>query len=264
MLLPAFTLALALAAAPGAVARASQDLPANDGWVTDLAGLLEPAVEAELESRMESYRAGTGHEIALLTLPDLGGEPIERLALAVSRAWGATEGSGALIVVAVAERQVRIEVGRELEGALPDSVSGRIIRNEMVPHFKDGDYPSGLIAGVEAVHAAIGGNYGELEEPADSAAPAIASFVAMLIFLSLAGAFRRRTLGSGHRGGLGGGAWVTPWLLGGGSGGLSGRGFGGGGGGGGGGGMRGLGGGGSFGGFTGRGGFGGGGATGGW
>ena len=256
-------LTLALAAAPGPLAlpgtRASQDVPANEGWVTDLAGLLGPAVEAELEQRMESYRAGSGHEIALLTLPDLGGEPIERLALAVGRSWGIGGDSGnadggALIVVAVAERQVRIEVGRGLEGALPDSIAGRIIRDEMAPHFKDGDYPSGLIAGVEAVHAAIGGAYAALEDPASSPAPAIASFVALLIFLSLIGALRRGARGA-FAGGLGRGVWVSPWLLGGGGGSGGGRASGLGLGGGGGGGFRG---------FSGGGNFGGGGATGGW
>jgi uncharacterized protein len=262
LLLPALTLALALGAAP--LARASQDLPANDGWVTDLAGLLEPAVEEELEQRMESYRAGSGHEIALLTLPDLGGEPIERLSLDVIRAWGVGDretDSGALLVVAVAERKVRIEVLRGLEGQLTDSIAGRIIRNVMVPHFKDGDYPAGLIAGVEAVHAAIGGDYAALEDPASSPAPAIASFVALLIFLGLIGALRRGARGV-FAGGLGRGVWVSPWLLGGGGGG-GGAGFGGrglGGGGLGGGGFSG----GGFRGFGGSGNAGGGGATGGW
>ena len=109
------------------------------------------------------------------------------------------------------------------------------------------------------MHAAIGGDYAALEDPASSAAPAIASFVALLIFLSLIGALRRGARGA-FAGGLGRGVWVNPWLLGGGGGGIGGRASGlglglGGGGGGGGGGFRGFGGGGNF---------GGGGATGGW
>src|SRR5690606_1338357 len=112
------------------VATAQIDVPENDGWVTDLAGFLTPEQERELERMMESYRTGTTHEIALLTVPDLGGQPIERLALEVGRAWGlGTEerNNGALLVVAREERKIRIEVGRGLEGTLTDAISSRII-----------------------------------------------------------------------------------------------------------------------------------------
>ena len=135
MLLATLTAALGLLASASGL----QAVPANDGWVTDLAGLLSAEQEAALEARMESYRAGSGHEVALLTLPELGGESIERLALSTGRAWGiggAEQNDGALILVAVAERKVRIEVGRGLEGSLTDSIAGRIIRDVMAPAFK--------------------------------------------------------------------------------------------------------------------------------
>lgn len=76
--------ALGALAFPGARAQ-DIPLPKNDGWVTDLADMLSPGEEGALEALMESYRAGSGQEVALLTVPDLGGRSIEEYALAVAR-----------------------------------------------------------------------------------------------------------------------------------------------------------------------------------
>jgi uncharacterized protein len=247
--LAAFLCTALLAAAPAEV-----EVPANAGWVTDQAGMLSEQQERELELLMESYKQGSGHEIALLTVPDLGGQTVERYALEVGRAWEmGREGKSdaALLLVAKAERKIRIEVGRGLEGNLPDIRAGQIIRNIITPAFKSGDFAGGLRSGVEAMHAAIGGDYGPIERSAGGRRSAGRSgsiftlfWIGFIFFL-----IRRR----GRRGGGGG---VLPWLL------LSGAmssghgrssgsgGFGGGGGG--------------FSGFGGGGGFSGGGASGGW
>src|SRR5262249_8630546 len=108
-----------LAAAPPELA-----VPKHDGWVTDLAGMLSPPKERELETLMESYKQGTTHEIALLTIPSLEGDDLERFALRVFRTWGIgskSTSNGALLVVSKADRKIRIEVGRGLEGNLTDS-----------------------------------------------------------------------------------------------------------------------------------------------
>jgi uncharacterized protein len=248
-----------------AVALTAQvEVPANDGWVTDLADLLTPAEERELEALMESYRQGTTHEIALLTVPDLGGQPIERFALEVARTWKIGregENNGALLVVARDDRKIRIEVGRGLEGSLTDSIAGRIIRNVIAPAFKQGDFHAGIRGGIEAMHAAIGGDYAAIPEQAPRSrrgffGPFIAMTILFAIFLLLAGIAGGRGGGRGRR--RRGSSW--PWWLlagtaigsggrrGGGLGGFGGGGFGGGG----------------FGGFGGGGGFSGGGASGGW
>ena len=116
--------ACALAAAP------EVQVPKNDGWVTDLAGLLSDSAERSLEALMESYRQGSGHEIALLTIPSLEGESLERYALVVGREWGLGRedvNDGALLLVSKGDRKIRIEVGRGLEGTLTDAICGRII-----------------------------------------------------------------------------------------------------------------------------------------
>ena len=232
-----------------------QDIPANDGWVTDLAGLLSSEQERALESLMESYKSGTTHEIALLTVPNLSGRALESYSLETARAWGVggqDANNGALLFVSRDDRVMRIEVGRGLEGNLTDSISGRIIRDVIAPEFKRGDYYAGLRAGIEAIHAAIGGDYGPIRNSrgGQAAAGGRAGCVAVLFnlffgfFIITAIARSRR-----RRGGTGG---ILPWLiLSGMSGGRGGGGFGGGGGGG-------------FSGFGGGGGFSGGGASGGW
>lgn len=198
----------------GALAAAPQEfeipakVPANDGWVTDRAGLLRPEEEATLEALMESYRVGSGQEIALLTVPDLGGRTIEGFALAVARDWqiGDREtSSGALLVVAQAERALRIEVGRGLEGTLTDSISGRIIRDVIVPEFKAQRFYPGLKLGIEAIHSALGGDYGPLERGGGKSrgSPAFLPGLVFWILVSLL-IFKRR-------GGRGSGA--LPWLL---------------------------------------------------
>lgn len=243
-------------------------VPRNDGFVTDLAGLLNSSQEKELEFLMESYKSGTSHEIALLTVPDLGGESIERFALEVGRTWGIggqEKNNGALLLVSKGDRKMRIEVGRGLEGGLTDAIASRIIRDVITPAFKAGNFSGGLRAGVMAMHAAIGGDYAAIENSRGrrrskgSRGGSLAVLVLIIVMFVL-----NRAGGRGGRGGRGGGMGIWPWLWlassmnggrssfhsGGGFGGSSGGGFGGGGGG--------------FSGFGGGGGFSGGGASGGW
>jgi len=241
---------LAVAATSSTAQESRLAVPKNDGWVTDLAGMLSPAEESQLEKLMESYRAGTSHEIALLTVPSLHGEPIERFALEVGRAWGLgtkEKNNGALLVVSKEDRKLRIEVGRGLEGSLTDSICGRIIRGVIAPEFKRGRYGAGLEQGIIAIHEAIGGSYGRIPSspqfPTSGLAGIIPAFVILVILLAIV--WNRR---QGWRGRARGSA--LPWLLmghGGSWGGGGGRSHGGG-----------------FGGFGGGGGFSGGGASGGW
>ena len=228
------------------------ETPKNDGWVTDLAGMLDETQERSLESLMESYRTGTTHEIALLTVPSLEGRPIETFALQVARDWGLggkDENNGALLVVAKEDRKLRIEVGRGLEGNLTDAVSGRIIRDVMAPEMKARRNYEGILAGIKAIHAAIGGDYGPIRTAAEgrSSETSLAGIIPLLYFLFVFVALARRRSRRMRHGAGGALPWYVLTNMGGG--GRSG-GFGGGGGG--------------FGGFGGGGGFSGGGASGGW
>jgi uncharacterized protein len=244
---------LAVAASTSTAQESRLAVPKNDGWVTDLAGMLSPAEESQLERLMESYRIGTSHEIALLTVPSLQGEPIERFALEVGRTWGLgtkEKNNGALLVVSKEDRKIRIEVGRGLEGSLTDSICGRIIRDVIAPEFKRGRYGEGLEQGIVAIHEAIGGNYGKIPSSSRSPSSGLAGIIPMIVILMIVVAILARQ--RGRWGGPGGSGSILPWLILASSGSRGGRSYGGGGGGGG------------FGGFGGGGGFSGGGASGGW
>lgn len=243
----------AVVARPGSPA-AELPVPANAGWVTDLAGLLSASEARSLTELMESYRTGSGHEIALLTIPSLEGDALESFSLRVAESWGlggAEKDEGALLLISRDDRRMRIEVGYGLEGTLPDAICGRILDDVVTPRFRKGDWYGGISAGIQAIHAAAGGDYGPIERSASGRRRSAGGFAILpiLIFIMIFGGISRR------RRGMSGGS-ILPWILlgsmgrggGGYGGGSSGGGFGGGG----------------FGGFSGGGGFGGGGASGGW
>ena len=224
------------------------EVPANDGWVTDLADFLTPQQEQALEALMESYRTGSGNEIALLTVPTLGGRSLERYALEVGRSWGLGErgkNNGALLFLARDERKIRIEVGRGLEGNLTDSICGRVIRDVIAPELKQGRMYEGLRAGIEAMHAAAGGDYGKIPGRSGKRSIKIGLLPLVIAVWMILNLIRRIGRGGGGRGG--GGELLAGYLLGSI---LSGRSRGGSSGG--------------FGGFGGGGGFSGGGSSGGW
>ena len=156
---PSFVAALAL----GLAATASgQDVPVLTGRVVDLADLLSEPAEAALVHTLAAHEDSTGNQVVVLTVPSLEGEVLEPYATRVFRTWGlgqAEVDNGVLLLVAVAERQVRIEVGYGLEVSLTDAASGAIIRDEIVPRFKEGQFEAGLLAGASAILATIEGTY---------------------------------------------------------------------------------------------------------
>lgn len=155
-----FASAATLLAAPAASAAQAGNVPANDGWVTDLAGMLTAQQEHDLEASMEAYKRGSGHDIALLTVPSLGGASLEEFSLAVAREWKLGDpkrNDGALLLVARDERKLRIEVGDGLEGSLTDARCARIIRDTLTPFFRAGKFDEGLAAGIAAIQQAAGG-----------------------------------------------------------------------------------------------------------
>lgn len=160
-------LVLALGLLPLAVP--ALEVPPLKGRVNDTAGLLSPGTAALLESLLKTHEDSTSNQVALLTIASLEGEALEGFSMRVAEAWKlgqAKKDNGVLLLVARDDRQVRIEVGGGLEGVLPDITCGRIIRNEIVPRFREGDYDGGVLHGTGAILAAIGGVY-PAEAPAE-------------------------------------------------------------------------------------------------
>lgn len=136
------------------------DIPYLSGRITDNAELLDATTRRELRARMSSHEQATGNQIAVLTVPTLDGENLEDYANKVFRAWGLGQkdrNNGVLLLVAPAERRLRIEVGYGLEGTLTDLVASRIIQNIITPHFRHGDFNKGISEGVHAIIAQLSG-----------------------------------------------------------------------------------------------------------
>ncbi|WP_310446151.1 YgcG family protein [Thiobacillus sp.] len=250
--------------------------------VTDLSGTLSAQQTSELESKLATFEAQKGSQIAVLIVPTLEGEDIAQFGIRVADKWkiGRTKvDDGVILIVAKNDRKLRIEVGYGLEGAIPDAIAKRVIAEIITPYFKAGDYPGGIAAGVGQLIKLIDGE--PLPAPTrarqtDNSLESLLPFMVVGFFL---GSFLAPMLGRGTASGVAGlgtaglawmtsGALLSSLLMGGGVLlavlflGALGRGGGGWGGGGFGGGGFGGGGGGSWGG--GGGGFGGGGASGSW
>ncbi len=170
-------LALALAAAISQAmpVLAAPAVPANPNAtrVMDTTRTLTEQQVAELTTLIAEEEAVSGNQIAVLMIPSLGSDSIEDYSLAVARGWGIGQkdkNNGVLLMIAKDDRKLRIEVGYGLEGALPDATAASIIRNQITPEFKNGNFFGGIKSGVKSIIAAIHNEYtvGPTDDSADS------------------------------------------------------------------------------------------------
>jgi uncharacterized protein len=138
------------------------DVPQLSGRVNDYAGMLSPEAASRLEQKLAAFERDQSTQIVILTIPSLQGDDIDQFTIRVADLWKiGQKGSdnGVLLVLAQAERKVRIEVGMGLQGVLPDITAGRIIRDVMQPHLKSGNFDQGIDAGVDGIIAATKGEF---------------------------------------------------------------------------------------------------------
>lgn len=130
------------------------DCPAATGYVQDCANVIPDDQQAQLEARLSTYDTETTNQIAVVTVNSLGGKDIEGYSIKLAEALKvgrADIDNGVILVVAVKDRKMRIEVGHGNEGDLTDSEAGDIIRDVITPEFKAGNIPDGISVGVEAI-----------------------------------------------------------------------------------------------------------------
>jgi uncharacterized protein len=257
----AMVVTAALAFGPGTVHAAALKFPPLTGRVVDDAHILSPQIQQQLTAKLAQLETQTHHQLVVATVSSLQGDEIEDYGYQLGRSWGIGQkgqNDGVILIVAPAEHKVRIEVGYGLEPILTDALTSVIIQTRILPKFKAGDIPGGVVDGTQALidqlalpddqaqanaQAAVAQPTQQVRHHSSPFAGIPVLFIILVIFLMM-------------RGGGGGLSGALPWLL---LGGLSGGGrrddeggggFGGGGGGGG---------------FSGGGGsFGGGGSSGGW
>lgn len=228
------------------------------GFVNDQAGVIDEPTRAKLEGFLDQVKKKTGADFAVLTVQTTAPLSPTDYKVRVFERWKLGrkgEDDGLLMLVAIEEREVRFETGYGLEGALPDGLQSRIVRERMAPRFQAGDYAGGIVAGVQACALRIAaernvtlewdGRELRYDGARRSKMPWWVVLLVVVLFWFVVSRIARS--GGGWQGPRRGGGWTT---MGGGGwgGGFGGGSFGGGFGGGGGGGFGG-GGGGSFGGF---------------
>lgn len=219
------------------LARAGFEVPALTGPVVDDAGLLSRSTRDVVANALRELRARGGSQITVLTIDSLSGISIEEAGIKVVDTWKLGDKKvedGVLLLIAKAERKIRIEVGRGREGVLTDADSKRIIDQSIKPLFKAGDYDSGVLVGIYQIahktDPAVdlepflqGGARSQSSTPEEGSPLRIfVIIVIVIIFLMMRGGRRSRFYGGG------GGSWGGGGFGGGGS---SGGGWSGGGGG---------------------------------
>jgi uncharacterized protein len=184
---------------------AALEFPRLTGRVVDEARLLTAQQRESVVAALAEHERKTGTQVVVVTLTSLQGVPIEEYGYQLGRHWGIGEegrDTGALLIVAPNEREVRIEVGYGLEGDLTDATSRLIIENVILPEFRAGRFGQGIVNGTGAVLEVLGGAPpGEVvparqpprERERTEALPLL-PMILLFIFLMVA-----RSMGSGRR-----------------------------------------------------------------
>jgi uncharacterized protein len=169
--LPRALLAAALLFPP-AYAAAEIAVPPLKARVTDLTATLTSDQRAALEQKLAALEARKGSQVAVLLVPTTQPETVEQYAIRVFDQWKlGRKGTddGVLLLVAKNDRKLRIEVGYGLEGAIPDAIARRVVDEDIVPLFKQGNFYGGISAGTDRVSKLIEGE--SMPPPRRTAAP---------------------------------------------------------------------------------------------
>lgn len=218
-LMPLLAAALLLG---GFAVQAEVPVPALTARVIDQTGTLTPNDVAALTAKLAALEAEKGSQVAVLLVASTEPETIEQYGIRVAEAWKLGRkgvDDGAILIVAKDDRKLRIEVGYGLEGALPDAVAKRIIREDIAPQFRTGNYAGGIATGIERMIAVVNGEVLPPPKPSRGASgssrhpPFELLFIAFIIVWGVMSAVRR-VLGTGIASlGVGGILGFVGWLL---------------------------------------------------
>lgn len=190
-----------------------------DRAVNDFAGLLSPGTVSRLEGFSRALRGKTGDAVVVATVKSIAPETVEGYAVKLFEKWGIGEkgkDNGVLILVAAEERKTRIEVGYGLEGIIPDAAASQIIRNLMLPAFREGSYDRGVDLAVQAVIGKIAAERGleidgldknaaaAAETDGESSNPVVLIVFLLIIFFPILRLIAYRAAGRTVRAGAGG------------------------------------------------------------
>ena len=201
--------------------------PAPTRYFNDYTGTVRSDTAAALNKKLEQFEKDTSSQVVVAMFGRMPDVDFEDYANRLFRSWKigeASKNNGILLLVFKNDRKLRIEVGYGLEGVLPDAIANQIIAREIAPHFKKGDFDSGLTAGVNAILLAARGEYKgtgrTVASRRHSKNPSpVAFFVILLVFVAATTMFgfgrrgtqyhrrRRNYWGPILTSGWGGGSW---------------------------------------------------------
>ncbi len=171
------------------------DFPPLTGRVVDGADLLGSLAKRQLTEQLAAHEAATTNQVVVVTLASLQGRTIEEFGYRLGRHWGIGQkgrDNGVLLIVAPAERKVRIEVGYGLEGSLTDAAASAIIQQEILPRFREDNYEAGIDNGVTAILGTIAGTYQPRDDPGHLVLGVVAFGALLLIVMLLVRQKQRR------------------------------------------------------------------------
>lgn len=196
------------------------EVPALHERITDQVGMLSENKKQELTSFLEAHESKTGNQIAVLIIPTLGGDSLEDFSIRVVDQWKLGKkgkDNGVLLLIVKNDRKIRIEVGYGLEGELTDAKTAQIIRNIIVPDFKNGDFARGVEDGIMSIVGVLDSQSG-MPTPSDESSqpthperipsPQLIFFLLIFGIIVLSRLFlpgRYRSSGYWSSGGFGGG-----------------------------------------------------------
>ncbi len=157
--------------------------PSPQRLVNDLANILKPQERAALEQKLVAYNDSTSTQIAILTMPSLGGYDAASFSFETAEKWGIgkkSKNNGVLILMSVEDRDVYIATGYGMEGVVPDALAKRIVNNQLIPNFKQGKFYEGFD---EATSTIIKLAEGEFTADDVESNPEIPLFVIVIIII---------------------------------------------------------------------------------
>ena len=211
--------------------------PQLQGYVNDFAGVISNEDGSKIEDLAKELEDKTTAQLAVVTIKSTEPETIETYAVKLFEKWGIGQkgkDNGILLLVAVEDREVRIEVGYGLEGAIPDVLAHRIIEENIIPYFKSKDYSNGIFSGSLALLRLIANEYkvelSQIKEPVLATFPQqkelpLSSMILIILIILLFSGFLLPLIFLPHGRRRYGGYWYGGGGFGGG---ISGGGFGGG------------------------------------
>ncbi len=214
----AFCCSLAAAILSFTTSAAALDVPPLTGRIVDLAHVLPSSTVESLTAQLAAHETQSSNQVAVLIVPSLEGESLEEFSHRVATSWKLGQkgtDNGVLLLVAIRERKVRIEVGYGLEGVLTDARSAQIIRNEIVPRFRSGEMAGGVTGGINAIIKTIEGTY----QASEKAVPRQESdvigqvVVAVIVGLLIGLLFMNIHRFIGPLAGAGISTLLAPWLV---------------------------------------------------